>query len=642
MRRYFIAAILSFLLAMSALTAPATGQVISEATTPEQYRNIEEAIAFLKEMGETREAINVRVWLENGAIYQGPANSDAETTLKGYIYLPRGMVRNPVRSQPRNSVDANRFRRDDEDDFQQLLHLVITLVHEKVHAHQNRFFKMASNVEYALGGSHDAEIEAWGIEVTMVDRWIADYLDRILDLVQAGPGNETEYLRLLREILHLVTVKLSSISQFRGSEYGTLGGGAASEENIELLEELEEILNDYIEEVRRGETPPEGRKSAADKVRNKYSKIEETLEPALRQVLDKHRLVRDDALLASASGLNRRSGDVIRMTLTNKTSHPIKVPVRMGTVLRPGKGSSQSVILGENGAVVVPPRKTVNVTLRGYSIESWKAPPPEGSAYVLLDSGTHGFNPRFVSLFPFEKILKAGRRLADSNAFGRKGDDYRDIVLQWALWARASEDKEVPHSRETFARFLATQDDPLAAKTLKTLAPEAPARTLPDKEIQDLSGFLWTDVEQTLAAAKNEAFPTGWPARIPSNLNRERTPGTDTLRRMKERMKSVYGPRRTKRQVPIVTETPETRDKAREEKEKRLKEALKFAPKPKAEPHPLGGSPAAPGPAPIEAPVETEERREEPLQGLPTEEPRRETLPAIPPKRPLRKEMPAK
>src|ERR1044071_6745159 len=97
------------------------------------YKNMESAIKFLREHGETRAADQIAERLKAGKIYVKPLKPNGETTiLTGTMYIDKSVATN-TRTQ---KLSETPFDPSNPNDFGNIVSLARTLYHENFHSHE--------------------------------------------------------------------------------------------------------------------------------------------------------------------------------------------------------------------------------------------------------------------------------------------------------------------------------------------------------------------------------------------------------------------------------------------------------------------------------------------------------------------------
>ncbi len=211
--------------------APPRDGVAKEGTPA--YENVQSAIEFLKQMGDTEEAKNVEEWLKKGSISSGDIGSNGETDMSGDITVGSGFI-DPGSSQDKdgNHTSIGKSGMNDLTKFDFISELASILVHEKVHAHQSTVYKIASNMRDIdpRYGDNPMELDAWHTELVALDRWIVNM------------KRAKEYEKAIR----LINQKLGLIGELQKSGYGSAGDlryGDADKKRLEDQKtELQQLL----------------------------------------------------------------------------------------------------------------------------------------------------------------------------------------------------------------------------------------------------------------------------------------------------------------------------------------------------------------------------------------------------------------
>lgn len=190
-------------------------------------------------------------------------------------------------------------------------------------------------------------------------------------------------------------------------------------------------------------------------------------------------------LEVSFTGEGKFSGNIFTMTLTNQGSEPMTVEMPAGMVMTPSEAGSQRMIVESagSGPIAVAPGQTVEVTIRGFCLDSDKQPPAEGKVvdYAVASDVT-----------PYRDAIRtvlAGLRLSNENRYGHEflPTLQRTIVVQRAIWAQEPE----PY----------TQDD-LYIELEKEMANTESAEAAHAGDPMQLAQALWRDVQLTLRTAQ--------------------------------------------------------------------------------------------------------------------------------------------
>ena len=173
------------------------------------YKNIETAIKFLREHGETESANEIAARLKAGKIYVKSMKPNGETTvLTGTIYIDTSVATN-TRTQ---KLSQTPFDPNNPSDFGNIVALARTLYHENVHSnHQNGWDAIAL-------GENELEHQAWIETINAMERWIFDEQRKSLTPAWgAKPGlSQGDYLRELRRIQQKIRILHSYTGSLAG------------------------------------------------------------------------------------------------------------------------------------------------------------------------------------------------------------------------------------------------------------------------------------------------------------------------------------------------------------------------------------------------------------------------------------------
>lgn len=166
-------------------------------------QNIQRAIEFLRRWGLAAEADNVELWFKSGKILLdfdlsgGPKTSNASRWITLDSMTALGSTANNLQ---------HAFQPGDPKDFESIAELAFSLVHEKVHAHQNYFYFWTDG----------AEAEAYGREIDRADKVLLKMQQQLEDALTRKQKERAE--ELLAWIAAVAHVKQTAIKAFR-SEY---------------------------------------------------------------------------------------------------------------------------------------------------------------------------------------------------------------------------------------------------------------------------------------------------------------------------------------------------------------------------------------------------------------------------------------
>lgn len=227
-----LAVLLPVALPQVASATPPRDGVAKEGTPA--YENVEAAIEFLKEMGDTEEARNVEEWLKKGWISSGSISTNGVTNISGEITVNTNYM-DPGSAQDKdgNHTSIGKSGMKDIVKFDFIAELASILVHEKVHAHQSTIYKIASNMRDIdpRYGDNPMELDAWHTELVALDRWIVNM------------KRAKEYEKAIR----LINQKIGLIGELQKSGYGSAGDlkyGDADKKRLEDQKtELQQLLS---------------------------------------------------------------------------------------------------------------------------------------------------------------------------------------------------------------------------------------------------------------------------------------------------------------------------------------------------------------------------------------------------------------
>ena len=127
------------------------------------YQNIQTAIQFLRDHGESDAADEIQTTLDNGKFYlDTELKENAETSALDNVTLSPAIAAFTLPFNRDRAFDA-------EEDFERVLGLARTLYHENIHAnHQNYGYWLYSN----LTPRNDKEVDAWRQTIDALERWV--------------------------------------------------------------------------------------------------------------------------------------------------------------------------------------------------------------------------------------------------------------------------------------------------------------------------------------------------------------------------------------------------------------------------------------------------------------------------------------
>ena len=230
--------IIFMLLAFSVATIPlASAKRGFPASGSTEETNILFAVFdFLVEMGNGKELVNIIEWLRDGKV-RWDDKLDSQGKTEGEIIYIRRDIMNPPANQNKP------FDRD--KDFADIVNLTLTLIHEKVHAHQGSYYVAFSEINdwNPLGGDNDADVDAWITELSVLDQWISKYY---IWLAENPNAPKEEHIKKLGELRELLTTKSTLINDFWSNNYCDEGEFPWSQEDArQFARQAEQISNEY-------------------------------------------------------------------------------------------------------------------------------------------------------------------------------------------------------------------------------------------------------------------------------------------------------------------------------------------------------------------------------------------------------------
>ncbi|MBY0497934.1 MAG: hypothetical protein K2Y23_27320 [Cyanobacteria bacterium] len=173
------------------------------------YKNIETAIKFLREHGETQAANEIADRLKNGWIYVKPLKANGETTIStGTMYISTDVATNTRTQKLRETP----FDPNNPADFGNIVALARTLYHENFHSHEQDGWDA---IEL---GEEEIEHQAWNETINAMERWLWDEKRKYFT-PSWGPRPGLSPADYLRELKH-IQVKIGIIDGYIGSLSG--------------------------------------------------------------------------------------------------------------------------------------------------------------------------------------------------------------------------------------------------------------------------------------------------------------------------------------------------------------------------------------------------------------------------------------
>lgn len=444
---------------------------VTETSTEGQ--NVIAAANFIRSMGQGSLADNILQWLRDGKIYYDRTlkeNGDTGAYSKD-ITIGSSIIRND------NNQQARQTPFDPERDFDSIMMLARTLIHEKVHAHQNMFFIIWGN----LPGKTDHELDAWCQTFNAMDDWLRALWQQYLD---TPASNRSARLAILRKMERVASSKLTYMGDYTGDNNYFGGPREGWDEWKRLLERLHRRIREIIAQM-----DPQREESQNTEVGQVIREEKQAEQTTLANI---PRLPRDNEVEVRYEGQGRASGYIMDLIIKNNTNREIWAEIPEGLVFIPSDPRVQRMILGEPVYVKVTPNSTTNRHLHGYCLDHPKLPPPlSGSGEKV--TWTHPEN--FTPYIPNMQIIKTGNKLSKdgkyTGTFMKNTLQYKTTIIQRALWYYNTKgtDKEVGKQRLI--------DD--MEKQLTALGDKAP----PKEEREKVVNSIWDDIDLTLKTAAN-------------------------------------------------------------------------------------------------------------------------------------------
>lgn len=459
--------IIGFRTSAFAKYSDASVQVTENST---EGQNIRAAADFIRSMGQEALANNILQWLRDGKIYYDRTlreNGDTGAYSKD-ITIGSSIIRNDNNAQARQTpFDPNR-------DFESIAMLARTLIHEKVHAHQNMFFIIWGN----LPGKTDHELDAWGQTFNAMDDWLRALWQQYLDT----PASNTDArLAILHKMDRITAMKLTYMGDYMGdNDYF----GGPREGWDDWKRRLEELRNRLRTTINRLDPPRE--ESQNTEVGQIIREEQRTEDVALANI---PRLPRDNEVEVRYEGQGRASGYIMDVVIKNNTNRELWAEIPAGLVFIPSDPRVQRMILGEPAHIKVAPNSTANRHLYGYCLDHPKMPPPIATSN---DRVTWTHPEDFTSWRPHIQIINTGNKLSKDGkyaTFMKNALQYKTTIIQRAIWFYNTKGTE----KEVGKQKLADDMD----KQLATLGDKAPSK----EERKKVVNQMWDDIDLTLKTA---------------------------------------------------------------------------------------------------------------------------------------------
>jgi hypothetical protein len=219
-------------------------------------------------------------------------------------------------------------------------------------------------------------------------------------------------------------------------------------------------------------------------------------------------------------GLGVSVGQILEITFTSQGNDSMLIEVPGGTVFIPNDPDYQRVVTDHQQLAQLAPGQNTRIPLDGYCLDRDKQPPattalgsspdplllaaaqadnetPPGMRAALRVAEQSSKNPKLTyqissdaSVAPFARIVEVGNRLADQGAFHADlpARQYRQAVIQRALWTYSSRGTKAAHTRDTIVADLKKQVQESGGKQT-------------DADINKLADHLWQDVQLVLQTA---------------------------------------------------------------------------------------------------------------------------------------------
>lgn len=248
LRRHLAAATIVMAIVLIPLRAYAEPVRVQPGTI--QHQNIQTAITFLRDHGDTQAADEIQKLLDEGQIYvDSELAENAETSALNNLTL------NP--SVAGHTMPFNRDEPlDPEADFQQVLELARTLYHENIHANHQSYMSWWIS---GITPGNSKERHAWSQTLGAMERWLnVERAQFDVFYRPTTPGmSPADELRELRKIETKMRVLARYFGDYRGNKYfgGNDEGWVSSNLNY-LQHEQETYVGPRIQKLDQSTNQP--------------------------------------------------------------------------------------------------------------------------------------------------------------------------------------------------------------------------------------------------------------------------------------------------------------------------------------------------------------------------------------------------
>lgn len=232
--------------------APSAAQAVQVTPGTVHHQNIETAIKFLRDHGETQAADEIQKDLDDGDIYvDGSIDSNGETSATGNVSIHTNVAGHNMPMTRGKPLDPDR-------DFGAVVELARTLYHENVHANHQGV------LDAVILREAGKERGAWRATIHALERWIRVERDKNVDIFYRPPTPSTTPANHERELRHIntkINILMSYVGSYRENDYF----GADDQAWIQSVETywqgertqyIQPQLNEF--EEKRNTPPPAG------------------------------------------------------------------------------------------------------------------------------------------------------------------------------------------------------------------------------------------------------------------------------------------------------------------------------------------------------------------------------------------------
>ncbi|MDQ6767428.1 MAG: hypothetical protein M3Z41_06425 [Candidatus Eremiobacteraeota bacterium] len=374
----------------------------SVSVTPDSVegKNVQAAVDFIEKYGDPKRAANIKKWLKDGKIFWSPSQAEnGDTSGSGNITISKQIIRNDTNARTRSTPF------DPDKDFDAVAQLARSLVHEKVHAHQNDLWIMWSN----LPGKTPHEYEAWTVTLNEMDDW----LKALYKEYRALPTTKfRERLKLLKHMLDIVIAKQTYLAEFINA--GCFGYTADCPKWKKLqkdLDEWERIARQLIANIERmllatspaspGPSGPPGAVRSAQSALDGVMKTVADTEHASLGNGTPH-VLRDDELayeIIAPPG----NAQTLRLVVHNDTTSNVSGVLPAGTQVAPRDGDGPTYELTRPASIDVGAHASATTTL---SVRV--APAPQPRVRLLYTRSAPAAGSSTISGLVMPSYIRAG------------------------------------------------------------------------------------------------------------------------------------------------------------------------------------------------------------------------------------------